>query len=246
MNMTYNFSATQNNGRITSSVDPVTGETVTYQYDALKRLQKAYTTSGSWSDTYTYDGFGNLTNMAPAGTSGAPPLNIQVNPLHPTSNQTMPSGASYDANGNMSASPGMLLGYDVANRAVSVGGSTGDAYWYDSENRQIYYRIGVAGRDDLSVRRGRREAGGVYPDRRVEQWIQLTEQSYNIYFAGRLITAKGNPVGVDRLGSVRWTYANYATAFHTYFPYGALIANGSRVRQDPAPRAQRAHTQQPS
>jgi YD repeat-containing protein len=38
MNMTYNYSANQNNGQITSSVDAITGETITYQYDALKRL----------------------------------------------------------------------------------------------------------------------------------------------------------------------------------------------------------------
>lgn len=36
--MTYGYSPTQNNGQITSSVNGATGETVTYQYDALKRL----------------------------------------------------------------------------------------------------------------------------------------------------------------------------------------------------------------
>jgi hypothetical protein len=35
MNMTYNYSATQNNGQITSSKDAINGETITYQYDAL-------------------------------------------------------------------------------------------------------------------------------------------------------------------------------------------------------------------
>jgi hypothetical protein len=41
MSMTYNYSTTQNNGQISSSVDAITGETVTYQYDALKRLRSA-------------------------------------------------------------------------------------------------------------------------------------------------------------------------------------------------------------
>ncbi len=39
MNMTYNYPARQNNGQIASSVDgAATRETITYQYDALKRL----------------------------------------------------------------------------------------------------------------------------------------------------------------------------------------------------------------
>jgi len=45
MNMTYNFSATQNNGRILSSADGVTGENVSYTYDSLNRLIAAATTS---------------------------------------------------------------------------------------------------------------------------------------------------------------------------------------------------------
>ncbi|HUE03075.1 MAG TPA: hypothetical protein VMR62_26130, partial [Bryobacteraceae bacterium] len=69
MIMTYNYSPTQNNGQITSSVDGVTGETVTYQYDALKRLASA--SGKNWGETYSYDGYGNLTNMLPTGTAGA-------------------------------------------------------------------------------------------------------------------------------------------------------------------------------
>ena len=71
MDMTYNYSSTQNNGRITSSVDAVTGENVTYGYDAWNRLTTA-TASGMWSEAYGYDGFGNLT--AKAGTGGAPSM----------------------------------------------------------------------------------------------------------------------------------------------------------------------------
>jgi len=32
-NMSYAYSSTQNNGRITSSTDGITGETITYTYD---------------------------------------------------------------------------------------------------------------------------------------------------------------------------------------------------------------------
>ncbi|MGD0049952.1 MAG: hypothetical protein ABSE42_23395 [Bryobacteraceae bacterium] len=63
--MTYNYSATQNNGRIVSSADAVTGENVSYTYDSLNRLIAAATTGTGgvqWGDSYSYDGFGNPTS----------------------------------------------------------------------------------------------------------------------------------------------------------------------------------------
>jgi YD repeat-containing protein len=61
--MTYNYASTKNNGRIVSSVDAVTGENVSYTYDSLNRLIAAATTTGApWSESYTYDGFGNMTS----------------------------------------------------------------------------------------------------------------------------------------------------------------------------------------
>ena len=49
LNMTYNYSPTANNGRITSSVDGMTGESTTYTYDALNRLTAA--SNSLWSQT---------------------------------------------------------------------------------------------------------------------------------------------------------------------------------------------------
>jgi YD repeat-containing protein len=53
---TYSYSATQNNGQITSMID--NGEAISYQYDALNRLVNA--TGSGWAQGYEYDGFGNL------------------------------------------------------------------------------------------------------------------------------------------------------------------------------------------
>jgi hypothetical protein len=47
MNMTYNYTAGQNNGRITSSVDGWLSETVNYSYDALNRLSGATATNNA-------------------------------------------------------------------------------------------------------------------------------------------------------------------------------------------------------
>jgi YD repeat-containing protein len=49
LNMQYNYTAGANNGQIANSVDGLSGETVTYQYDALKRLLSA--SAAAWSES---------------------------------------------------------------------------------------------------------------------------------------------------------------------------------------------------
>jgi YD repeat-containing protein len=73
--------------------------TVSYGYDSLNRLTSA-TSSASWGETFTYDGFGNLTDKTP--TSGAAPaLHVTVNPAN---NQlSTSSGYGYDTSGNLTA-----------------------------------------------------------------------------------------------------------------------------------------------
>ena len=82
VNITYNYSSTQNNGKITSQTDNISGETVVYTYDSLNRLASAGATSSSWGQSYGYDGFGNLT--AQTVTAGSAPA-YSVTP-DPTTN----------------------------------------------------------------------------------------------------------------------------------------------------------------
>ncbi len=105
MNMTYSYSATQNNGRITGSVDAVTGENTSYTYDALNRLTGA--TNSLWTGSYSYDGFGNLTQKAETGQT-------TMNATYNANNQQ--SGASYDANGNSVGAYPYGWSYSVENR----------------------------------------------------------------------------------------------------------------------------------
>ena len=67
LNVSYANSATQNNGKIVSQSDGVSGEVVTYAYDALNRLASAVTSDNpsvtQWGQSYNYDGFGNLTDQ---------------------------------------------------------------------------------------------------------------------------------------------------------------------------------------
>jgi YD repeat-containing protein len=112
LSMTYNYSATQNNGRITGSVDGVTGENTTYSYDALNRLTNA--SNSLWSEAYTYDGFGNLTSKT--GSGGSPNPAPTVSMTYSSKNQL--TNLSYDANGNQNAwySPYGGNTYSVENR----------------------------------------------------------------------------------------------------------------------------------
>jgi YD repeat-containing protein len=135
--LAYSYSATQNNGQITQMVDTMSGETVTYAYDALKRLMSASSTpiSGSsptaWTQSYQYDGFGNLTGKTLNGTTTA----IGIDPA--TNRQ---SGPGYDNNGNMLA--GGSYSYDGRNRFVSTSYPYGESYFYDSQNRRVYQNHG--------------------------------------------------------------------------------------------------------
>ena len=94
INITYNYTAGSNNGKIGSATDAISGETVSYQYDSLNRLISA---SGSgWTQTQAYDGFGNLTGRTGTGTAQATTIST---PTNATTNQL--SGYTYDANGNL-------------------------------------------------------------------------------------------------------------------------------------------------
>jgi RHS repeat-associated protein len=219
MSMTYNYSSTQNNGQITSSVDNTSGETITYQYDALKRLLSA--AGKSWGETYTYDGFGNLTQMQPTGTAGAPSLSVTVDA---TTNRLTASGAQYDKNGNLlTGFPGIELQYDTANRVSEVMESAGNSYYlYDSDNRRIYYRnasnsetIYFYGAD------GTKLATYTYTiiPNNGNPVIQFTQQSANVYFLGKLIFAEGFLVTTDRLGSVR-NGGPSGLGYQAQYPYG--------------------------
>jgi RHS repeat-associated protein len=221
MNMTYNYTAGANNGQIASSSDAVTGEKITYTYDSLKRLVNATSTSLApgnatiWSDAYTYDPFGNLIGMTPGG-NGAPTLSqsITVSGGQPTNQFT---GVSYDTNGNVTAygpPPAAALGYDVANRLATV--NTTNAYAYDPANLRVYFN--TAGTETLYFYGLGGKKLATYTIAPSGSQVSFTFLSRNIYFAGKLISAEGKAVSVDRLGSVRW---NATAGNHTYYPYGA-------------------------
>lgn len=88
-----------------SSTDAVTGENVNYTYDSLNRLIAAATTGTTgvqWGDSYSYDGFGNLTSNVSNNNNGKVP---QVYPqVDSTTNRARMIGDyGFDADGRLAA-----------------------------------------------------------------------------------------------------------------------------------------------
>src|SRR5260370_12490719 len=107
-NITYTFPSATNNGKISSQTDNLSGETITYQYDSLNRLIQA---SGSgWSQSQSYDGFGNLTNR-----SGTMPMST---PVDPATNRLSMAVVNSDATGNMTSNG--YYAYHAQNRRAQI------------------------------------------------------------------------------------------------------------------------------
>ena len=217
INITYNYTAGSNNGKIGSATDAISGETVSYQYDSLNRLISA---SGSgWTQTQAYDGFGNLTGRTGTGTAQGTTIST---PTNATTNRL--SGYSYDANGNLISTG---YAYDPENRISSVNAGA-LLYFYDAQNKRIWelpcqpslcstgnwapqgQTINLFGPD------GKQLASYSLGDTVVNNQLTVTfgVVAVRSYFGGRLVGQQlganiYEPVIQDRLGSVG-----------KYYPYG--------------------------
>jgi YD repeat-containing protein len=197
MDMQYVFTAGANNGRIAKSIDGVTGETVDYTYDVLNRLTQAQTegsTGVQWGQSYTYDGFGNLT--AKGVTKGsAPTFNASINPATnggPTSFTTPPSGMDVENRSLGTATTNYF--YDHAGKRVLV--RFDPLVWpnnpSNSQNTWEYAMYGLGGQRLVTV-------GCTY---NAQARPNCSVTGKNVYFGGKPVVARGVTVAVDRLGTV--------------------------------------------
>jgi RHS repeat-associated protein len=216
VNINYSYSATQNNGKITGQTDNISGEQVVYAYDALNRLASAGATSNSWGQTYSYDGFGNLTDQIV--TAGSAP---SLSTVYSASNNRQ--GDCADANGNINSTTNCSggYGYDVSNRIVSVPGGT--AYGYAPGNKRIwrgtsalvggYYQLTLDELTFWSVNGQKLATYNISGDPSVvysgTPSLTVSLVTSNYYFGRKLIKNGNGYVGSDRLGSIG-----------KYYPYG--------------------------
>jgi RHS repeat-associated protein len=178
----------------------MTGETVSYSYDSLNRLSAA--SGAGWGSTYTYDGFGNLTDKTVTAGS-APPWHVLVSA---TTNRI--TTASYDENGNTTQTPdGTIYGYDGENRLTGGGG---EGHAHGPDNLRVW-KLKTDGTDELHVYGAYGELVGTYPIGVIPNPNGTPSGSYvvlpgptNLYFAGKRLGS------VDRLGSNG----------NNFYPYG--------------------------
>jgi len=226
MDMQYQYSPTQNNGRITQSTDGILGETVNYTYDALNRLIGATATNGAWGSSYTYDGFGNLTGKTP--TAGSAPYFSAL--IDPTTNRQF--GQQYDANGNPAVSGAFT--YDIENRLLPAQAPF-STYTYDHAGKRVFaapvtpstigstpceiYFYGITGQRlaTFSCTWSWSWISGSNQQYVAPSFFTYQVKSWNVYFGGKLMRSAGKTIVTDRLGSVR---ANSGGERMQYFPYG--------------------------
>jgi RHS repeat-associated protein len=220
MDMTYNYAAGQNNGRITSSTDGVLGETVNYTYDSLNRLSTAQATNNAWGQSFSFDVNGNLTG-ATVTAGSAPHFSTSFD------GSNHQSGTTYDANGNPIGWPNPPSSnssamYDVENRLVEETISGGqNNYSYDPSGKRVMQWTNVTGSGPIQVSfyaiTGQRLA--TY---QLATGPTFTLVSRNLYFGGRLIRSAGDTVAMDRLGSVRARVTTNGGSLQqmSYWPYG--------------------------
>ncbi len=214
VSMTYGYSSTQNNGKIISQSDAISGETVQYTYDALNRLASATATNSSWGQSYQYDGFGNLTNQNVTAGSA---------PSFSTSYDANNHGSCVDANGNNTCAvdgAGHGFNYDVENRASGL--SNGAVlYNYTPGNKRVWrglFTSGTLTTDEVTFWGVNGQKLAVYQLTYTNQaqqgqqanWVWYASQTgTNYYFGSKLIKNASGYVGSDRLGSIG-----------KYYPYG--------------------------
>jgi len=204
INVQYAYSSTQNNGKITSETDVVSGEQIAYTYDSLNRLASATSSvSPGWGQSYTYDGFGNMTQQTVIkGT--APALSVSYDPA--TNRQT---GECADANGNLCGS-GYV--YDVENRVVRNSGTLAWAYSYAPGNKRVWrgnWSGGTQTVDEITYWGANGQKLATYSLATYFSALVNSPVGTDYYFGGKLIRNTGGYVTPDRLGSIG-----------KYFPYG--------------------------
>ncbi len=215
----------------------MTGESTSYSYDSLNRLTSA--SNSLWSQTYGYDGFGNMTSKSYA--AGSPKPSQAINVSYNASNQVV--GASYDGNGNLTVANGATNAYSVENRLNNQNSQTwpyaSTMYGYDPSGKRVmervdpdpdnlnggsnptwqFYFYGITGQRLVTV-----SCNNQYT---YQPWPSCTTIGQNVYFGGKLMVSNGVNVVTDRMGSVR---ANTQGESFAYYPYGEERTNTVNLR----------------
>jgi RHS repeat-associated protein len=141
-------------------------------------------------------------------------MSVSVNPA---TNRITNQGTSYDANGNLTAMPGLTMTYDMTNRMISATSDSNgtDTYVYDPAGHRVFRNgyLDFYGVDGSLL--GEYSPG--WPD-------GFTACNVSVYFGKRMLWrgwgynffTSGETINADRLGSAVYDW----TDAPKYFPYG--------------------------
>jgi len=114
-----------------------TNRSQNFAYDNLNRINQAYTSGPNWGETFTVDGWGNLTNKGPVTGK----TNYENFNAAPASIRNQLNGYCHDSAGNLVLNSTCPTGtftptysYDIENRLVGTGGFT---YVYDGDGKRV-------------------------------------------------------------------------------------------------------------
>ncbi len=220
----YSYGTASNNGNVLSQRirAGTLNQNQTYTYDSLNRLKTAGETGSgtAWSQTYTYDRYGNRRVTAGASHGSNQALTPQSTADIATATNRLAglkgvNAVAYDAAGNLTADwAANAFKYDGDNRLVAfdapLGTDSDTAYAYDGEGRRVRKVVGGS--------------SGV-----------TTTYVYNV--GGQLLaefggTAPDRPgtryLTPDHLGSTRVVTAEDQSVLsrHDYLPFGEEIGAG--------------------
>ena len=243
MDFSYNFvdASSHNNGnvQIISNNESWT-RTQAFTYDSLNRIataetyadnQPAYSgDTGSilacWAETYTYDPWGNLTSLGPNSTTQpnyvgcTQESGFNYASFINTKNQVTAAGFTYDAAGNITASPGpVTYVYDAENHLTSAGGVT---YTYDGDGKRVMKSNGTI------------YWYGASSDAFMETDLSNNMKFMYFFFNGQRVARQNNSNQVtwyfgDHLGSSRVVWSINGVDNSDYYPFGGerVITSGA-------------------
>jgi len=138
--LTWNANGTLQQLAITDPFNASDVQTCTYSADDLARISSVNCLNGTtkrWNQNFTYDAFGNITKSVPTGGTG-----VNWNPGYDlsTNHYATGSGATYDANGNLTNDTFHTYTWNVDENPTTLDSTT---LIYDALGREVEKQSGT-------------------------------------------------------------------------------------------------------
>ncbi len=166
------------------------------------------------SESYTYDAWGNLLTLGPNTTTQPNYVGCTQESGFTysiaTNNRLAVSGFSYDAAGNMTASPGATYTYDAENHLITTHGVT---YAYDGDGKRLTKSSGMM------------YWYGLNSDPLIETDLSNNLKAHYIFFNGQRVASENSSNSVnwyfaDHLGTARLVFSLNGDDQSDFYPFG--------------------------